>query len=274
MARHVYLPRRNKTAMPEHDESSWIEIPLNQQEAVAVYLDVAEESALGSVWFIHGSFDGEFEERILKPRDHWYTPCSRCKNNSGRNISDLRSLISRRFGFGPDGYHTPVWSGENTIEARIEGARRIAGEITRWRNENRDALLVLIGFSHGGNVNKEIVNILSRQNPPIFVSTMINIGTPIAPSAHTLSAEVGQHINVFNESDHIQFAGARMAGNRLNDPRRYEGTEHNILIPARYSSNRGVRNHMFMHICFNVWERILLDVRPLLPQQINGNRQM
>jgi len=193
--------------------------------------------------------------------EHW--------NDDSEDGKAFRRYIKDLFGYD---YYMPEWDGGNRVSSRIQGAEAIAGQIAVWHRANPDKPIILIGYSHGGNVNKEIVNILARDNPPIFVNTLINIAIPIRPD-FTLNARVGQHINVFNRGDAIQVAGARHTGTEEvidfytgmprtvprrvtpDDPRRYGGTVYNIEVPRRHLFGPRA-NHKFMHTDPEVWKRI------------------
>ena len=203
------------------------------------------------IWLVHGAINPRF-------RDHWRDDA-------------FRSYLKRIFGYD---YFRARWRSVPEPHFIIEGARIIAQQIIQWRRKNEGTSLILIGFSHGGNVNKEIVNLLSQENPPIFVNTLINIGTPIRPD-FTLNARVGQHINVYNEDDDIQVfgsqhivteevfdarSGVQRPIQRLvtpEDSRRYTADIHvvtqNIPISPKYPLHRIFANHEFMHACEEIW---------------------
>jgi len=203
------------------------------------------------IWLVHGTWNRD--DGGIK--DHW-------------DDAGFRTYIRGLFGYD---YHRPEWDGINNMPSRIQGAQAIAKQIKCWSRVNPDLPLILIGFSHGGNVNKEIVNILARETPPVFVNTLINIATPIRPE-FTLSVRVGQHINVFNRLDAIQVAGSqhtitvgvpdaesgmdlpRQRRALSRDPRRYEGAL-NIEVPRPFIFVfHFLDNHKFMHANPAVWD--------------------
>jgi len=200
------------------------------------------------IWLVHGAFD--FLPHV---GDHW------------RGADDVRAHIGRLFGHG---YYMPRWSGGITPAAIRRGAQDISQQIIRWWQANQGMPLILIGYSHGGNVNKEIVNRLDRNNPRIFVNTMINIGTPIMKEKFTVIPRVGQHINVYNAEDRIQEGGSgrivteevitprgvRIPLPRLvfsSDPHRYEGA---INVPVQPDDSFNLlERHSFMHSSIRIW---------------------
>ena len=225
------------------------------KDVQSAVVEVQAEIRGAPIWLVHGVFKSI--------GIHW-------------NDASFRTYIRELFGYD---YYTPRW---NSIPGQFfisQGARAIAQQIKQWRirPENQGVPLILIGYSHGGNVNKEIVNILAREDPPIFVNTLINIGTPIRPD-FTLNARVGQHINVFNARDAIQVIGS---GHTITveafdpdtgtdetmqirtfsiDPRNFEGAI-NIIVPSDYHPRRVLRNHDFMHADREIWHT---RIRPCL----------
>jgi len=208
---------------------------------------VGEEVRGAPIWLIHGAFNS-----IPVAGNHW-----------GDDTAGVRAHIKKLFGHE---YYEPEWNGRPTVSSIRRGAQNIARQIKSWKEVNPGKPLILIGYSHGGNVNKEIVNILARNNPPIFVNTVINFGTPIRPE-FSVNASVGQHINVYNTGDAIQVFGAGRhqltdpeSGMPLGirafprDPRRYGEPENNVTVTPRYHPLRGFRNHEFMHTTIEVWK--------------------
>jgi len=226
---------------------------------VSKSVDDQNEVPGAPIWLIHGAFDS-----LPRVGNHW------------RGADDVRAHIKKLFGYE---YYMPRWGGLPSQSSIHRGARTIAQQIIRWRRLNQGTPLILIGYSHGGNVNKGIVNILDRNDPPIFVNTMINIGTPIMKGLFTISAKVGQHINVFNPYDAIQRLGsvhsAPIEGAEIEtgipmrglvipeDPRWYDGA---VNVPVQLLDSSGpLERHDFMHSSVSVWKNYIQRYLELPP---------
>ena len=66
----------------------------------------------------------------------------------------------------------------------------------------------MIGHSHGGNVTIIVANILAQNG--IKVETLVTIATPVREYQLDKGVTVGQHINVYNNSDQVQIRGGHV----------------------------------------------------------------
>ena len=98
------------------------------------------------------------------------------------------------------------WSGENTREARIEGAEKMNNMLDGYKYKSGEGLHV-IGHSHGGNVFKEFSQIYKGDKK---VDTSVFLGTPHRDD-HILNYDVlapnASLINLYDKGDMVQIRG-------------------------------------------------------------------
>jgi len=145
---------------------------------------------------------------------------------------------------------TPRWSGGNKNSARSDAADAIAAEIIKWRKENPDEPIRLVGHSHGGNVAIMVANLLGDED--IKVETLVTIATPVR--GYKLEQEVGQHLHVYNERDGIQINGGSIW--LLGKARRTFKDAANVKVEVDKKYD-GVESHSVMHSNVSVWEKYI-----------------
>jgi len=134
------------------------------------------------IWLIHGTN----LKGVDNPEATW--------------TSDFVKYIGKLYN---EDVETPRWSGGNKTSARSDAADDIAAEIIKWRKNNPNEPIRLVGHSHGGNVAIMIANLLADEK--IKVETLVTIATPVR--GYQLKQEVGQHLHIYNERNSIQING-------------------------------------------------------------------
>jgi len=130
----------------------------------------------------------------------------------------LDQLLSA-FEIYEENYHIPDWIGENNTTVRSLGGEIVAGYIRRILSDNSEAEILLIGYSHGGNVAKIALNVLEGEIDFSQI-TLVGTGTP-AFYTYQLSPAVQEnlnhHFNFYNTSDAVQniFALFGSSGDRI-----------------------------------------------------------
>jgi|GEM_PF-1177866 len=129
--------------------------------------------------------------------------------------SDIKAATNNLFNDGVLFKEPFDWSGDNTKEARTEGALKLIGyiqsRILSGELKDNDPI-TFIGHSHGGNVCIEAVNMMSEMSE--FKGRQINlltINTPVRDD-YQLSERAQQrvnHVNVYNPKDPVQANGGR-----------------------------------------------------------------
>jgi len=181
------------------------------------------------VWLIHGTNLGKRED----PESTW-TP------DFIEYIGDLYD----------EDVNTFRWSGGNNKPARKEGAEALAEEIIKWREENPDEPIRLVGHSHGGNVAIMVANLLGEDD--IKVETLVTIATPVRE--YQLKQEVGQHLHVYNDRDSIQINGGSPW--LLLKARRTFTAAANVKIEVD-NKNDNIEAHSAMHSNVAIWEKYI-----------------
>ncbi|WP_255320150.1 esterase/lipase family protein [Paenibacillus elgii] len=153
-------------------------------------------------------------------------------------------------GFYYEEVDTHRWSGDNTDSARKEGAKTLATEILKWREENPDEPIRLVGHSHGGNVAIMVANLLGEKD--IKVETLVTIATPVR--GYQLKQEVGQHLHVYNERDGVQVNGGSIW--LLGKAHRTFDGAANVKVEVDKKYN-GIESHSVMHSNIDVWKQYI-----------------
>ncbi|CAM4211443.1 DUF6531 domain-containing protein [Paenibacillus alkaliterrae] len=145
---------------------------------------------------------------------------------------------------------THYWSGGNNKSARKEGAEALAEEIIKWRQENPDEPIRLVGHSHGGNVAIMVANLLGEEN--VKVETLVTVATPVR--GYQLKQEVGQHLHVYNERDGVQVNGGSIW--LLGKARRTFSGAANVKVEVDEKYD-GIESHSVMHSNVDVWKKYI-----------------
>lgn len=184
------------------------------------------------VWLIHGTnLTG-----TTNPENTW--------------TSDFKEYIGELY---DEDVSTYRWSGGNKTSARKEGAEVLAEEIIKWRKDNPDEPIRLVGHSHGGNVAILVANFLGKEN--IMVETLVTIATPVR--GYKLKQEVGQHVHVYNDRDGIQVNGGSVW--LLGNARRTFNNAANVKVEVDKKYN-GIESHSVMHSNVEVWKEYIQKV--------------
>ena len=139
-----------------------------------------------------------------------------------------------------------------------------AVDILKHHSQNPHCPIRFIGFSHGGNVIKDIINILATEGIT-NIDTLINFGTPIIPSQHSINEDtpIGLHINVFSPEDRTQTrlgSGSGLARGGYWD----YSADHNVRIAYNPELFPIGDDHSFMHRNLDVWnQRIVPIINPI-----------
>lgn len=139
------------------------------------------------------------------------------------------------------------WSGAVSVEARSLAAHNVFNFAAELHSTNPKTHLILIGYSHGGNIAIEAINKLAANAafPVNEAITLITIATPIRPR-YQLNTRVRQHINAYNRLDFMQIFGQFGTGTRLYDVgvRSFNGAKNEVA--KRYIGHRSMHsNEMF-----------------------------
>ena len=145
------------------------------------------------------------------------------------------------------------WSGNVYIKDRAKAAQDVFNFAYALRCLNPNAELILIGYSHGGNIAIEAINKLAEEiNYPVQNITLITIATPIRP-IYQLKTSVKLHLNAYNRLDFMQIFGQIGTGTKIKDVgiRRFKGAENR-------EAKRFV-GHLYMHSNEKFWRRHIID---------------
>jgi hypothetical protein len=191
------------------------------------------------IWLIHGTTFGKGDGT-----EHW--------------SDGFRDKIGEEFG---QKVNAPGWGGENSKTSRTAAAEQIAAQIREAHRRNPSEPIRIVGYSHGGNVAIEVINILAREG--IHVEMLVTVATP-SRSDYRLETDVGQHINVYNQNDGAQILGGidtcdGFGGVGLG--RRHQPGAENIEVRTgvrRWPWGIFGHNHSFMNDDWNTWERYIL----------------
>jgi RHS repeat-associated protein len=207
------------------------------------------------VWLIHGTTGIGSRNEPDAGLDHW--------------SPDTIWNIGNHFG---QNVNVSTWDGGNSKGDRTSGAELLAAQIQAAYNNNPNEPIRIVGYSHGGNVAIEAINILAQEN--ISVETLITIGTP-SRRDYRLNADVGQHLNIFNTRDSVQIVGgidsfwqAHSFKQGLSYMFGLAGHRHpnadNIRVKTgvvgglfNFSAAFG-HNHKFMHDNWDIWQNYII----------------
>lgn len=95
-----------------------------------------------------------------------------------------------------------TWSGKNSHDARIEGAKKLAKVIN---NYPQNTYFHIIAHSHGGNVGILASQLLQNKKPKHKIKTFFALGTPINPVLYAPNMDTIFHLyNFFSFNDAVQ----------------------------------------------------------------------
>ncbi|WP_375523058.1 RHS repeat domain-containing protein [Paenibacillus medicaginis] len=184
------------------------------------------------IWLIHGT---KLVKSVTDPENTW-TP-------------EFKKYIGELY---DEEVENPRWTGGNSKPARNEAAEDIINSIVKWKKQNPDEPIRLIGHSHGGNVAILVANGLHEKG--IDVETLVTIATPVREFDYYLKYGVGQHLHVYNEQDGIQINGG--SAWLLGHARRAFTNAANIKID--FKENYGpIKSHSVMHSNVDVWKKYI-----------------
>ena len=151
---------------------------------------------------------------------------------------------------------TIEWSGENTIEARNEAAKKIKSYIENYEFAEGEQLN-LIGFSHGGNVVKEVTNLDLEYK----VDNIVFLATPHVDT-HTLNYDVmsenGKIYNFYGTNDYVQdvFAGINFDSIKIYNPSQTINKKDVINIEVNQNPIRNLNIKVINIISPNISEAL------------------
>jgi hypothetical protein len=101
-------------------------------------------------------------------------------------------------------YASFQWSGGDSHQDRIHAARELANRIRAYPFSPGEKLNLIVGHSHGGNVDILAVNMGIGHR----VENLVTLGAPSRPGYHLEDkSSVGRFVNVFNSFDNVQVLG-------------------------------------------------------------------
>ncbi len=158
----------------------------------------------------------------------------------------------------------PRWDGGNNKSSREQAAKDITTEIIRPHNNPNDPIR-LVGHSHGGNVSVIVTNMLAGEE--VKVESLVTIATPVREYQLERDVSVGQHINVYNNSDQVQIRGGQVIRQiahmivfgmaiGISANRTFDNAE-NINAKDAYDLFSPIDSHSSMHSNISIWEKYI-----------------
>jgi len=213
------------------------------------------------VWLVHGSFGGP------------------------EHFSDyFISFLMAELNIPRANIHAPDWGGNLNRGVRRAGGNALASEINS-RHSNSDTNILIVSYSHGGNVSRRALNRLyDHYDFCVGNTALVTIATPMRTDYRLRSGvqnNLNFHINVFNDWDSVQTAGTIHANPFRGSERfgfiidgngrlrrvaegRYAPRANNIrvanYIPRGFDNFLGTPAHSAMHSNENVWRRYLIEL--------------
>ena len=184
-----------------------------------------------------------------EPEDHW--------------SDDFIAKLASELGISVDNIEILDWGGALSQSTRRDGGHNIATKLSELEHNGP---LLLIGYSHGGNVAIRTINQLATEyNQDLSNLTLVTIGTPVRElnNEYVLyeSIDINHHINIYNIHDIIQIAGGPApllqegtAGRRFSDENRTE----NINVES-ITETGPFASHSYMHDNIRVWRDYILE---------------
>lgn len=140
--------------------------------------------------------------------------------------------------------HNFVWSGNNSYKARAHAAQECKRYIRSIVKPGDH--LHIIGHSHGGNVAIALAQMLEAEQSPLFIESLITLGTPVCYYVHIPPMQrIKTLYNLFSYGDRVQPV-VQVFGRVFNDhPKIYNiqlqcngmspthGQMHSVLV-AKY----------------------------------------
>ena len=126
----------------------------------------------------------------------------------------IKDQLLDAFDIYEQNYHIPDWIGENNRNVRSLGGEIVASYIRMIFSDNPNAEILLIGYSHGGNVAKIALNSLGDEFDFSRI-TLVGTGTPAFYyyQLHPIIQEnLNHHFNFYNTSDAVQNIFALIGG--------------------------------------------------------------
>ena len=159
--------------------------------------------------FVHGTTNewGENDDPYVGP-NQWYN-------------YDVMGFVNGHFNIPSSNTHVPNWYGGNTPETRFAGGDIILGYLIKILRDNPNAEILLIGYSHGGNVGHIALNGAKECELDLSNITMLSTGAP-AHNDYRLNentqSQVNGHLFFSNNRDFIQSQAHRMgtSSSRMN----------------------------------------------------------
>lgn len=234
---------------------------------------VQEKSHNRHIVFVHGSVldDEGLRERI-----------------GLKHFEEIKNYLLDAFDIYEKNHHSPDWIGENNANVRELGGRIVAYTLQEIFKTNPDAEILIIGYSHGGNVAKSALNYLDTYEETNFNNiTLINTATP-ALTTYQLNEAVqknlNHHFNFYNNHDMTQnrYAAIGSSGGLFHEGDFIQLENHergraqpgatninvSIGVPTGVIDNwLGMAAHTIMITNIEIWDHykipLILDVLPI-----------
>ena len=183
----------------------------------------------------------------------------------------VQPLVVEHFGVPEVNTHNPNWVGNNNTAVRQAGGLVVAELLYDILDANPNAEILIIGYSHGGNVSKIGLN-HAHHEMELDLSNVTLLGTAVpALYAYQLSVSTREslnyHLNFYNNHDTTQRSLALIgsSGSRVRiDGHEIGRAQHfatNIEVQRylpRGSSVRPVAPHEVMANSIDIWRHYML----------------
>ena len=164
------------------------------------------------VWLVHGTFGGP---------EHY--------------SNEFIEFLMRELNISRSNIHLPDWGGRLSGTARWVGGIGLAHEINS-RHSETDTNILVVSYSHGGNVSRNALNRLySHYDFDLSNTVLVGAGVPIRTDYRLRSGvrdNLGLHINIFNEFDSVQLLGT-MHLNPFSGQEGCRGQDRDTCVPGR-----------------------------------------
>lgn len=108
------------------------------------------------------------------------------EGNASASTAFVLEEVSKHYGINRKNYYyTYGWSGLLSAKSRFKDAKKLfmalEQEVARFRAQNLNPRIRLIGYSHGGNVNLNLAAVRQKEFPhsKLVIDEVVNIGTPV-----------------------------------------------------------------------------------------------
>lgn len=200
-------------------------------------IDAIEMEGLELV-LVHGTWTARNDRKTEALKKADYKGNSTWRKQLGEGIADAT-------GWSADQTFEYSWTGTNKSWNRKQAAKTLAAKLmdTEINPDVNKKHVTLVGHSHGGNVNKEVQNILEKRG---WTVDIINIETPQRQDHQTTvsAKDNGVYMNFYYSNDLIQYMGTGDNGhfnadNVGNYGERFDGNaDVNISLDNVYDNSK------------------------------------